>query len=262
MKTQFFFLTLTTSIKNILFIFLLNALIGCERKTEDFKTEAITDYLPTQVGKFITYRVDSTVFTNLGRNEETHKYQIKHLVDAQILDNRGRPSFRIIRTRSDSSGTQPWVQDGTYFITPLADQVEVIEDNLRFIKLHLPFTFNFNWKGNRYLSLNPFSSKYSFDNDDFMNDWNYRYLQFDDSLTIGNKVVKNIFTLSHIDESINAPVSNLNAYASKSWSVEKYSKNIGLVYKEFILWEYQPNTSGSTGYKTGFGVKQWIINNN
>ncbi|TBR18701.1 MAG: hypothetical protein EPO57_06165 [Chitinophagaceae bacterium] len=184
------------------------------------------------------------------------------MVDAQILDNTGRPSFRIIRTRSDSSGTQTWVQDGTYFITPLADQVEVIEDNLRFIKLHLPFTINFNWKGNRYLSLNPFSSKYSFDNDDFMNDWNYRYLQFDDSLTIGNKVVKNIFTLSHIDESVNAPVSNLAAYGSKSWSVEKYSKNIGLVYKEFILWEYQPNTGGSTGYKTGFGVKQWIINNN
>ena len=103
---------------------------SCEKKTEEFTTEAIAEYLPLTVGKYISYRLDSTVFTNFGRNEETHRYQVKHVVDAQVTDNLGRPSFRILRYLRDSSGTQPWVENGTYFITNLTDQAEVIEDNL------------------------------------------------------------------------------------------------------------------------------------
>ena len=45
---------------------------SCEKETEEFKTEAIADYLPLAVGKYINYRLDSTVFTNFGRNEEIH----------------------------------------------------------------------------------------------------------------------------------------------------------------------------------------------
>ena len=96
----------------ILFLALFSFLFfitSCEKETEEFKTEAIADYLPLAVGKYITYRLDSTVFTNLGRNEEIHSYQVKHMVDAQIADNLGRPSYRIIRYLRDSLGTQPWV---------------------------------------------------------------------------------------------------------------------------------------------------------
>ena len=75
---------------------ILFTFISCE-KTETFETAAITDYMPTTIGKYITYRLDSTVFTNIGRNIEVHKYQVKHVVDAQVPDNLGRPSFRVLR---------------------------------------------------------------------------------------------------------------------------------------------------------------------
>jgi hypothetical protein len=81
-----------------------------KKETEEFKTEAIADYMPLAVGKYITYRLDSTVFTNFGRNEEIHKYRVKHVVDAQITDNLGRPSYRILRYLSDSLGHQPWLK--------------------------------------------------------------------------------------------------------------------------------------------------------
>jgi hypothetical protein len=71
----------------------LFSITSCEKETEEFKTEAIADYLPLTVGKYIIYRLDSTVFTNFGRNEETHRYQVKHLVDAQVPDNLGRTKF-------------------------------------------------------------------------------------------------------------------------------------------------------------------------
>ncbi len=236
---------------------------SCERKVEDFTSDAIADYLPVIVGKYITYRLDSTVYTNTGRTEETHKYQVKHTVDAAVTDNLGRPSFRIIRQLRDSAGLQPWVINGTYFITALADQAEVVEDNLRFIKLHIPFKINVDWKGNKYLNADPYASLYTFSNDDNMNDWDYNYDQYDATTTIGTQTVNDVYTVFHIDEKLNAPVTVNSAYGFKNYSVEKYAKNIGMVSRDYILWEYEPNTGNpGGGYKTGFGIKMWMIDHN
>ena len=244
-------------------VLLLISFSSCKKVTEDFKTETISDIVPLAVGKYITYRLDSTVFTNLGRNEETHRYQVKHIVDAQVTDNLGRPGFRILRFLRDLVGTQPWVPNGTYFIIPFADQVEVVEDNLRFIKLHLPFTINSKWKGNKYLSDDPYASIYTFSNDDNMNDWDYKIDQFDVSTSIGAQPVSNVYTVFQIDESINAPVTDIRSYGARTLSKEKYSKSIGLVSRDYIIWEYQPNISGSGGgYKIGFGIKMWMIDHN
>ena len=237
---------------------------SCEKETEEFKTEAIADYLPMAVGKYITYRLDSTVFTNFGRNEELHRYQVKHVVDKQIADNLGRPSYRIIRYLRDSLGTEPWVENGTYFITPLTDQAEIIEDNLRFIKLHLPFKLNTDWKGNKYLSDDPYRSLFNFFNDDNMNEWDYSINQFDNTTTIGGKTIPDVYTVFQIDESINAPVKNLTQPGYRTLASDKFAKNIGLVARDFIMWEYQPPAPGSpiSGYQTGFGIKMWMIDHN
>ena len=234
---------------------------SCEKKTEEFTTEAIADYLPLTVGKYITYRLDSTVFKNFGTVQEIHRYQVKHVVDAQVPDNLGRPSYRIIRYLRDSIGTQPWVENGTYFITNLTDQAEVIEDNLRYIRLHLPFKLNTDWKGNKYLSNDPFASLYTFNNDDDMNDWDYNMESFDPSITIAGKTINDVYTVFQIDESFNAPVTNTSSVGSRTLAQEQYAKNIGLVSRDFILWEYQPPNS-QPGYYTGFGIRMWMIDHN
>lgn len=255
------------SVKNIIRILfpvlLLFVIISCKKETEIFKSDSIADYVPLAVGKYITYRIDSTVFTNIGRTEETHKYQVKHVVDAQLTDNLGRPGFRILRFLRDSAGTQPWVPNGTYFITPLTDQVEVVEDNLRFIKLHIPFILKSKWKGNKYLSDDPYVSLFTFSNDDNMNEWDYKIDQFDASTSIGGRTVNDVYTVFQIDESINAPVTDIRSYGSRTLATEKYAKAIGLVSRDYIIWEYQPNISGNGGgYKIGFGIKMWMIDHN
>src|SRR5687767_15944632 len=113
-----------------LIAFLLVSLFSCTEKKEEFLTESLSDYLPLQPGKYITYRIDSLVFTNFQRDVEIHSYQVKHLVDAEITDNLGRVSYRVYRFLRDTAGTTAWVSNGSYFVTPLADQVEVVENNL------------------------------------------------------------------------------------------------------------------------------------
>lgn len=243
---------------------LLIPMLSCDKQVlDEFKSAAISNYHQLAVGKYITYRLDSTVFTNSGRSEEKHAYQVKHTVDAQVPDNLGRASYRIVRQLRDSAGTKPWVANGTYFITPLQDQLEVVEDNLRFIKLHIPFNLKFKWQGNRYISSDPYSSVYSFSNDDNMNDWEYSYDQFEATTTIGGRSLTDVYTIKQIDEALNAPVTSFSSYGAKTYSVEKYAKNVGLVSRDYVLWEYQPNTGGAGGgYKVGFGIKMWVIDHN
>lgn len=248
-----------------LLTFIAGIMFSCNEK-EEFTTEALSDYMPLQVGKYITYRLDSLVFKAFGRETEIHEYQVKHQVDAIVTDNTGQASYRINRYIRDAAGLQPWqVQiEGTFFITPKSDQIEVIEDNLRFIKLHLPIRDGYNWKGNKFLPDDPYSpAGYNFSNDNDMEDWDFYYDNFSSVFTYKGINYADVYTVEQVNESLNVPITIPTAYASRSRSVEKYSKTIGLVHREYELWEYQPNTGGSGGpYKNGFGITMWMIDHN
>jgi len=263
MRIQFFF-------RLSLFIVVL-ATASCSDEKELFETESIADYSgQLEVGKYVTYRVDSLVFPNFGRATETHKYQRKEVVDAVLTDNLGRPSYRIYRYIRDSTNSQswtsaqPWVFNGTYFVTPLSDQLEVIENNLRFIKLHMPMKEGFSWPGNTYLPDDPYATLFgTFGNDDNMANWEYYYDSFEPSFGYRNKLYEDVWTVEEEDFASNVPIVDLTGYGTISRSVEKYAKGLGLVYRELQLWEYQPNPGSPGGpYKQGFGITQWMIDHN
>jgi hypothetical protein len=122
----------------------------------------------------------------------------------------------------------------------------------------LPFKLNTDWKGNKYLSDDPYASLYTFSNDEGMNDWDYSMDDFDESVILGGQTIDDVYTIFHIDDKLNAPVIDFGSGGWRSYSTEKYAKNIGLITRDLILWEYQPNP----GFKTGFGIKMWMIDHN
>lgn len=242
--------------------FLAISLFSCNEK-EEFVTESLADYMPLEVGKFITYRLDSLVFTNFQRTGEIHPYQEKHIVEAEITDNQGRPAYRVHVYQRDSAGTQSWQPVTTYMVTPLANQIEVTAENLRFIKLHLPFRDGYTWKGNMYIPSNPYHPAFPFSNDNSMQAWDYYYDGSPETFSFDGQTYNDVYTVEHADEEDNLPIDPSVFYAAKTRSVEKYAKNIGLVYKDYEMWEYQANTGNPGGpYKTGFGIKIWMIDHN
>jgi hypothetical protein len=248
----------------ILFSVLTLGLVSCSEKKEEWiVAETVAEYLPLQIGKYITYRVDSLVPNpSFNTSLETHSYQVKHVVDAAITDNEGRPSYRIYRFINNANGTGPWVSSGSYFVTPLTHQIEVIENNLRFIKLREPIREGFSWKGNSYLPNNPFESfGYNLSIDNSMANWDYTYDMFEPSTVINNQTYTDVWTVEQIDEFRGDPVMYPRDYANKVRFVEKYAKNIGLVYRQLILWEYETNTTTTPSY-TGFGITMWMIDHN
>src|SRR5882762_8404906 len=108
---------------------------SCKKK-DTFQSDQLADYMQLQVGKYITYRLDSLKFINFG--DTLISYLAKDVIDDSITDASGRPSWRVIRYLSDTTGTAPWTPTEAYMITPTRETIEVVEDNLRYQKLKLP----------------------------------------------------------------------------------------------------------------------------
>jgi hypothetical protein len=187
---------------------------------------------------------------------------MKHEIDAELVDNLGRPSWRVYTYLRDSAGTEFWTPMGSYFITPLAQRIEVTDDNLRVIKLQLPIHEGFQWNGNTYLPDQPYAEAYDFGNDNDMKDWTFTYDAFEPVSTYQGHSYTDVRTIIQQDDSFNVPVVDVSAYGSKTLAIEKYAKNIGMVYRKYEMWEYQPNISGANPYNTGFGVTLWMIDHN
>ncbi|RYZ30917.1 MAG: hypothetical protein EOO10_01095 [Chitinophagaceae bacterium] len=243
---------------SLLFVFLFSS---CDKETEEFQGEPLADYLPLQTGDYITYRIDSTIFINFGANTEVRSYQEKHQVDAQLTDNLGRPSYRVFRFTRDTNGTMPWKPVGSYFITSTDKAVELVEDNLRFLKLSFPVKEGNSWKGNRYLPYDPYGLSYEFSNDDAMVDWEYQYTDVSVSKTLNGKTYANTITIEQIKDSSNMPIVSSGSYGFVNYSTDTYAKGIGLIQQEIRMFEYQPPTSPRPGLK-GFGIKRTIIDHN
>jgi len=256
----------------ILFLFTGILIFSCNKKAdlidEDYKKERLTELMiPLEKGKYITYRVDSTVFTNFGRNTEIHRYLIKHVVDTAITDNLGRPGYRIFTYLSDSTGAEPWQPNGSYSITIVDDHVEVMEDNMRVIKIIVPVRDGTEWKGNTYLAEDPYGSEYNFSNDDNMSDWKFFFDgPIQSTVAVEDQTYNDVYTITENDDI--DPVIDPSDYGSVSISREMYSKNVGLVFRELTLWEQQPNPSGNPPnitydpFKVGFGIKMWMVDHN
>jgi hypothetical protein len=230
-------------------------LASCKKEQEHFTSEPVSDYYPLQVGKYITYNLDSTIFTNFGQNQAQVHYQVKDVVDASITDNLGRPGFRIIRySRKDASSD--WSPNNVFMAVPTDRTLEFIENNLRFIKLVLPIKQDYSWKGNSYIDVT--SNDISLG---FYEDWDYIYDSVGVPLTINALNFDNTIKVAEIDYTENNPSVPNTGYAERTYAVEKYAKGIGLIYREFLHWEYQGPESPTYGY-TGYGVKMSIIDHN
>lgn len=239
-------------------------LTGCDSYSKKnpypFELDQVVVLTP---GKFITYRTDSLVFTQFGRQTEIRSYLVRHVVDSPFTDNLGRTSYRINRYTNDTLASGSWQPGGSFSITLSTDKMEWTESNRRFVKLQQPLLPGYSWKGNRYLPDNPFEPLYNFSNDDNMQSWAYRCESNSETFSFRNKTYQQVVTIEQVNEQFNVPVVQTNAYAFRNRAVDRFSKGIGLVYRELECWEYQPNTGGSGGpYRVGFGIKQWMIDHN
>ncbi len=230
---------------------------SCKKETATYQSDQVADYyLTLQPGKYITYRLDSLLFINYGTQDTVISYQAKDIVDSPITDNLGRPSWRVIRYLSDTTGTTPWVQSMTYMVTPTRETMEVVENNLRYQKLQLPITNGFSWPGNSYIDTRPINSDLV-----YLDKWSYTYDSIGDPYTVLAGTIPNTLIVQQMNDVEGG--GNDSVYASTNFSQEVYAKGIGLIYKNTVNWIYQPPNIGTpVGSTTGFGIRLNMIDHN
>ena len=245
--------------KNLLWVivcctFLMSA---CKKETEDFATDAISDYAPLEVGKTITYQLDSLIFQNFGVTQAIVSYQVKHEVSEMVSDNLDRPAYRITRFIRKTA-QQAWVPDNSFTAINTGNSLEFIENNMRFLKLRLPVKNEYTWKGNSYIDTYSFNSTVK-----YLDDWDYRYDSVHAPLVIGSLNIDSTLKVDQRDEIIGNP-SDPNSYSEVNFGSEHYAKGIGLVYRRFLHLEYQPPTPGTGGsYSDGsYGITLTMIDHN
>src|SRR5687768_15788253 len=237
---------------------------ACNKQDASVNTTQLIEYMPLQTGKYIHYRLDSMRFIDFGQRDTIISYDAKDIVDGELTDNQGRQTFRVIRYLRDinSTNSEDYVAKLTYFVTPTRESVELQEENLKFQKLRLPVNEGFNWHGNSYLPTTPYYQVYQFSNDEDINLWDYTYMNVNEPATVNDITYDSTVTVLQVADSSNVPIEFPDGLAYRNYWSETYAKNVGLIYKEVVMWEYQPPNSGNPGFRSGFGITISIIDHN
>ena len=251
-------------VKYLYMLFLSVLLISCSDKKEIFETDSVSDYMPLSIGKTITYRLDSTVFTRGGTVTEVHKYQVRHTITSETTDNTGRKTFVVKRQLNNETATGSWVNNGSYFITPYDKKMEVVDNNLRIIVLQAPFRQGFTWKGNSQLPFAPYGPPlFEMTTGQQMDAWDFKYTGFGNESYEGQQY-NDVWTVEQQNDIMGLPPTDDTKIGTKEVSIEKYAKGIGLVYKDFQLYEYQGagGAGNPSAHYTGFGITMWMVGHN
>ena len=244
--------------KSIVYFCIIFALMACEKESVSFKTERIKDYYPLKVGKFISYRLDSTVYLNLGTKKVVHSYLIQDKIDSIITDNLGRPSYKIKRTIRSTTDTTKWKDLMSYLVTYDSTRLELVQDNQRYLKLVEPISNGFNWKGNAYINTAGIPSM------QFLADWRYTYENVRRPFTANGISYTETVTVNQRNDTTGV-TTDKKSFFEINYSKEVYSKSIGLIFKDFLHEAWQPpNASSPGGYyeANSYGIRLTIIGHN
>jgi hypothetical protein len=204
------------------FFILLLFFGSCEKDAGQADLEY--EYYPIAIGHSVTYKVDSIIIDSEAGRYDTAQYFIKEKIVEHFKDEEGRPSYRIKRFKKRSENA-PWKVERVWYATRTATELQLVEDNLRFIKLVFPPEENKTWGGHNLLNAEVVEEQGGqywcyptpFDN------WDYEYTTVGTPDTVNGRTYDTTLT-------VHQKVSgNL---VDSVYFVEKYAKHIGMIYQK------------------------------
>ncbi|MBX3164440.1 MAG: hypothetical protein KF900_08165 [Bacteroidetes bacterium] len=226
--------------QKLLFIIVCSVLFSCGKKQSQIpETDMGFNYFPTQSGKFVVYDIDSTVYAEISRDTVTYRFRVKEKIADSFTDNEGKNAIRLERYIKRFDENKPydsmtWTMKEVYAIYPSEKNIQVQENNVRFVKLIFPVALNASWNGNAANTLQKEMYVY-------------------DYINIKEGVFSNVLKVSQKE------FRTLISYESK---FEKYAKGIGLIQKQhsFLLSNnIIPNVSVENRIESGYIYTQTLV---
>jgi hypothetical protein len=164
------------------------------------------DYMPLTLRHFVSYNVRETRYA-LNASPQVITYQLKEVVQEQIIASDGTPAWRIVRFRR-ANGRQNWQVENVWLARKDERRAIRHEDNVPFVKLIFPFRLGIRWDGN---ALNDQARE------------NYELEHLNKAYIFDGKTYSETATvLQRADSSL----------VSKDFRQEVYARNIGLIYRK------------------------------
>jgi hypothetical protein len=187
---------------------------SCKKKVVE-QPDLGYNYSPITIGKYVIYDVDSVVYDDFNKDTSYFKYRIKEKLEESFKDNQGRDAIKMVRyikmfDPDVPYDNQSWTIKDVWTYTRTKTTLEVTEEDVKFIKLAFPLRQNLSWNGN---AQNTFG------------DQNYKYLSINLKDNINGTRFDSVLFVEQLDD------KNRNAIQRK-YFVEKYAKNVGLIYRE------------------------------
>lgn len=193
------------------FLILLSA-IACVKTPVSDEVYMGYNYYPAEIGSYVIYQVDSVYHDQPnpeipGVHDTTHFF-LKEYFESSFIDNAGRESIRMERYKCDSLG-QPWMLSDVWVVTKTPEQVEKVEENVRYVRLAYPVSTGREWNGN-ILNSKPA--------------WTYSYTNIGNALQVGDTTFSQTVVVEQRD------VTNAVEVERAS---EVYAMDVGLIAKNF-----------------------------
>lgn len=199
---------------SVLAALLVVSLVSC-KDDEDVQNDIGWGYFPTQIGHWVIYEVDSTVYDDFLDDTIQYRYQVKELLESQFIDNQGRPSLRVERYKRmyDPNlpyDSIPWYLSRVWAFTRSNGWAEKVEENERFIRLAFPVELNKSWDGNAYNTIG---------------EWSYKYTAVHQNYSISNFAFDSTLVVQQKRQ--------INPLEHRQYE-ERYAKNVGMIEKSVI----------------------------
>ncbi len=241
------------------FILLCISLFSCKETLIEDNIDFGYDYFPQEVGKYISYEVDSIIYDQISNFTiiDTNSLQVTERFVEEFDDNSGETTYRIERYERKNAG-QAWQIKDVWTSKRTNTKAERIEENLRFVKMIFPASVETNpWNGNAFLdetTIIPIAGESVV----IFKNWLYEYVEKDEPYSINGFDFDSTMTVLQANE------ENL---IELRYSEEVYAKNVGLIFKEMKILDTQciSDCAGQTWEQKaekGFIVRMKVFDHN
>ncbi|HBF88108.1 MAG TPA: hypothetical protein DDX39_05650 [Bacteroidales bacterium] len=182
--------------------------MGC-KESDITSTSNDYNYTPLQVGNWITYEIEEIAIDKLSALYDTTNYFIKEIITEKYIDLVGEEACRIERFYKKDSLSN-WIIKDVWTSQIINNRYQKTEENVKYVRLIFPAELNKIWNGNAYNT---------------NEEQEYEITNIDEFETVNELDFDSVLTVTH---------ENFLTQIEKKYSIEKFAKNVGLVYKEII----------------------------